>query len=846
MPDIPVKSVGDKPRPTIGSRHRISRISVRLLTRGTLGVLALVTFATAAWAQTAPTITAITPPRQVVTLGQNLTLSVTATGTPTPTCQWKRNGLPISGATNASYTITSAAPVRDNGWYQAVATNSAGSTTSAVVFVNVACATSQVVAWGGDDKGQTDLPAGLTGVVAVSAGFWHGLALKSDGTVVAWGDNYFGETNVPVGLTDVVAIVAANVSSLALKADGTLVSWGALTAPAGLTGVVAIAADYHALALKADGSVVGWGVTNVPNGLSNVVAIAANGGSSLALKSDGTVVAWDSDIYGQADVPAGLTGVAAIANGDRGYALKTDGSVTIWGAGLNVGQTRMPDGQTGVAALSARSTGNLALMSDGTVLAWGAPMVPIGQPNIVQPIGLTNVVQIALGDRFALALRDASAGFLPVFVAQPANATAIFGQSASFSLTATGAATFTYQWQGWQPGTADTAWTNLSDGASYSGATTATLTVNAITAALHGWKFRCVVGNGTASATSAAAILTLNTTAVSTYSFTLVAGGESGVGSADGTGSAARFNRPWATAVDALGNVYVADSFNFIIRKMTPGGVVTTLAGLAGVSGSADGTGSAARFSTLKGVAVDGAGNIYVADYNCTIRKITPAGVVTTLAGLAGASGNVDGTGSAARFNIPNGVTVDRSGNVYVADQLNMTIRKITPDGVVTTLAGLAGTSGAVDGTGNTARFYSPAGVAVDNLENVYVADQGNHTIRKITPTGVVTTVAGLAGTVGSANGLASAARFTLPSGVAVDITGVVYVADSGDSTIRRITADGQVTTLAGLAGMRNYADGLGSAAIFYGPQGVAVDSAGTAVYVADTGNNRIQVFSPQ
>ena len=152
--------------------------------------------------------------------------------------------------------------------------------------------------------------------------------------------------------------------------------------------------------------------------------------------------------------------------------------------------------------------------------------------------------------------------------------------------------------------------------------------------------------------------------------------------------------------------------------------MVTTLAGLAGSSGSANGTGSAARFYYPFGVAVDSAGNVYVADTgNNTIRKVTPAGVVTTLAGLAGSSGSADGTGSAARFNYPSGVAVDSAGNVYVADTGNNTIRKVTPAGVVTTLAGLAGSPGSADGTGSAARFYYPHGVAVDSAGNVYVAD---------------------------------------------------------------------------------------------------------------------------
>ena len=218
-------------------------------------------------------------------------------------------------------------------------------------------------------------------------------------------------------------------------------------------------------------------------------------------------------------------------------------------------------------------------------------------------------------------------------------------------------------------------------------------------------------------------------------------------------------------------------------------GVVTTLAGTAGSNGSTDAAGSAARFYVPYGIAVDSPGNVYVADfYNNTIRKITAAGVVTTLAGTAGSNGSTDATGSAARFYVPRGVAVDSSGNVYVADTNNSTIRKITAAGVVTTLAGLAGSNGSTDATGSAARFYNPFGVAVDSSGNVYVADFSNFTIRKITAVGVVTTLAGSAGTTGSADGTGSAAGFNIPLGVALDSSGNVYVGDSGNFTIRKIT----------------------------------------------------------
>lgn len=313
----------------------------------------------------------------------------------------------------------------------------------------------------------------------------------------------------------------------------------------------------------------------------------------------------------------------------------------------------------------------------------------------------------------------------------------------------------------------------------------------------------------------------------------------------DGTGSAARFSEPGSVAVDGSGNVYVADTLNHTIRKIVVStGEVFTLAGLAGSSGSADGPGSGARFLSPSGVAADGSGDVYVADTgNHAIRKIVAAtGAVTTLAGLAGSSGSTDGTGSAARFFSPRGIAVDGSGNVYVADTANYTIRMITPAGIVTTLAGMAGRWGDTDGTGSAAQFKGPAGVTVDGSGNVFVADTSGSTIRKIlVATGSVTTLAGY-WLSGSTDGVGVSARFKNPAGIAADTSGNVFVADTENNTIRKIVvATGSVTTLAGLAGdWWGSADGTGSAARFYYPNGVAVDGFGN-LFVADTRDNSIR-----
>jgi sugar lactone lactonase YvrE len=384
------------------------------------------------------------------------------------------------------------------------------------------------------------------------------------------------------------------------------------------------------------------------------------------------------------------------------------------------------------------------------------------------------------------------------------------------------------------------------------------------------------------------------------------AGAIGSCGSADGTGVAARFNWPNALAIDGADNVYVTDSNNRTIRKITPAGVVSTLAGTPGNFGTFDGIGPLAQFSdpvgigvdslgnlyvsdwqfftgtayairkitptgsvsTLAvlpyglvteewpvidanraigytmGVMVDGAGNVYVADpSNSVVRKITPQGVVSVFAGTAYAPGSADGTGSAAQFQggLLDKIAADNLGNLYVADGGNNTIRKITPSGAVSTFAGTAGTTGKADGTGAAAQFYSPSAVATDTAGNVYVADAGNRTIRKVTPSGVVSTFAGTAGVRGSADGTGAAAQFGSIRSVATDSAGNVFVVDDDFCTVRKITPAGVVSTLAGTPGNCVNKDGVGTAAGFAFPEDVATDSAGN-VYVAD---GSIRVITP-
>jgi serine/threonine-protein kinase len=345
----------------------------------------------------------------------------------------------------------------------------------------------------------------------------------------------------------------------------------------------------------------------------------------------------------------------------------------------------------------------------------------------------------------------------------------------------------------------------------------------------------CALSKASGTATAAVSDVAVVCTVPKAHIATLA--GSGAFGSANGTGAAASFGRPEDVAVDASGNTYVADKGNHMIRKITPAGEVTTLAG-SGAAGSTNGTGVAASFSDLNGVAVDASGSVYVVDrsgYDQSIRKVTPAGEVTTLAdsGMVGWPANYLGTSTSTTSNVSD-VAVDASGNVYATDSSAHVILKITPAGQITTLAGSMSVAGSADGIGTAASFRSPQGLAVDASGNVYVADAANNLIRKITPAGEVTTLAG-SGAAGSADGTGAAASLDQPEAVAVDASGNVYVASAKSNLIRKITPVGEVTTLVALG--TGYRNGLG-------PQGIAVDASGH-VYLAGTASNSILKITP-
>jgi sugar lactone lactonase YvrE len=410
---------------------------------------------------------------------------------------------------------------------------------------------------------------------------------------------------------------------------------------------------------------------------------------------------------------------------------------------------------------------------------------------------------------------------------QPTDATVLVGQTARFSATV-----YPYGVSQWQ--------ISSDGGASWSdipGARSATLVLPSVSLADNGKQYRLVIDMTTLQAWTRAA--TLHVLSSTNRKLTLLAGHLGDAGFADGQGADARFNFPEWTATDAAGNVYV--SMQCSIRKITPSGWVSTVAGSAGC-GYYNGVGSAAVLSP-GGIVVAPSGDLYVADFGTdSIRKVSPDGTVTTLAGTGGYNaGSADGTGAAASFNHPAGIAIDRSGNLYVADSGNNTIRKVTSTGKVSTYAGRAGVSGSADGPASQALFNQPWGVAVDGSGIVYVADSGNAVIRAISTDGVVSTVAGVAGTKGSTDGVPGVGLFEDPVSIASNAIGVLYVTDSGSQTIRRVDINGSVTTIAGKVGVTGTADGPGPLAAFNGPSGISFDASRASFYVADARNQSIR-----
>jgi sugar lactone lactonase YvrE len=339
---------------------------------------------------------------------------------------------------------------------------------------------------------------------------------------------------------------------------------------------------------------------------------------------------------------------------------------------------------------------------------------------------------------------------------------------------------------------------------------------------------------------------TIRKIVISTGAVTTLAGTAGSAGSVDGTRSAARLNYPVGMTNDGLGNLFFADSYNHLVRKLVIAtATVSTLAGSAGALGSTDGTGSAARFYYPDGVASDGAGNLYVGDSsNNEIRKVViTTGAVTTFAGATQHQGSTDGIGTDARFFSPLRVASDGAGNLFVADEVNTTIRKIIiATGDVTTFLGSPTNSGSNDGIGTAASFSYLMGIASDGAGNLYISDSSNCTIRKaVIATRAVTTFAGLAGSIGSADGTGTDARFHFPSDLVTDGSGNLFVADTINHTIRKIViATGAVTTLAGSPGNPGANDGTGANALFNSPYGVASDGKGN-LFVADTKNHTMR-----
>lgn len=657
----------------------------------------------------------------------------------------------------------------------------------------------------------------LTGVQPSDAGQYRVVVANSEGSVTSEAATLTVNqpSDIPAAPTAQAALLVTDV--------GFLANWGSAARAFGYTLDVATDPSFTTGAFVTNyearevGNVLNWQVTGLSADTTywyRVRAFNSEGAGPFSATIEVVTASLNtpptiSAIENQVVAPGGNTGALAFTVGDAETA-------------------------AGDLVLSAQSSNTTLVPNDAVVFGGsGADRTVTVTPAASQAGTATITLTVSDGVRIAQTSFTVQVNAAPLITSAD-NTVFTIGVRSSFSVRASGVPAPTFSASGLPQGVTLDQTTGLLSGTVPAGTAAASLPIT------------ITVTNSVSSATQAFTLHLQPVPAIaSPLAITTLAGLAGSPGSNDGTGAAARFRFPLGAALDASGNVYLADADNHVIRKITPAGVVTTVAGRAGVSGAANGTAAEATFNTPSAVAVDSAGNLYVADtLNHTIRKISSDGAVTTLAGAAGESGSADGNGANARFSGPQGLAM-RPGEsaLYVADTNNHTVRQIVvTTGNVTTLAGQAGASGNADGTGAAACFAGPTGIAVNATSTlrIYLADTDNNTVRAITSTGVVSTLAGSAGSSGAADGTGSAARFSEPSAVAF-IGSDLYVLDTANHTVRTIAvSSGAVTTVAGQAGAAGQVDGEGDVARFNGPAGLAVNAAG--LYIADTENHTLRL----
>jgi DNA-binding beta-propeller fold protein YncE len=857
----------------------------------------------------APAITA-QPSSVSVTEGQVATFSVTATGTAPLSYQWQKAGSAISGATASTYTISDAA-LADSGSQLTVAvSNSAGTTTSNAATLTVTAVAPTITAqpanvtvsagqpamfsvtasgsaplsyqWlqgGAAIAGATSASYTLATTALSNSGDQFSVTVSNAGGSVSSGMATLTVNPIPPAITvqpASVTVSAGQPAMFSVSASGTApITYQWKRGGANITGATSASYTLPTTALSDSGAQFSVTVTN-PGGAVNSSAatltvnsvapsitsqpqpqtVFAGSMATFTVVASGTAplsYQWQKNganipgaIAASYTTPAtvlsdsGSTFTVVVSNGASTSATSSPAALTVNPVAPTI--VTQPHSVTvaapatatfsvvasGTAPLSYQWQKNSANISGAIAASYTTPATTPGDSGSSFTVIVSNTASTSATSSAAVLTVSSTA---PSITTQPQPQIVPVGSTATFSVVAAGTAPLAYQWS--------------KNGVVIAGATAASYTTPATTPSDAGASFTVVVSNSvTPAATSNAATLTV------THTLALVAGEIGGAGHANGTGVAATFYGPQGVASDSAGNIYVSDQTNQLIRVISPAGVVTTLAGTPGVAGATNGTGAAALFNSPSQLAVDGSGNVYVADVgNDVIREITPAGVVTTYAGTPGVSGSNDSPG--ALFNSPRGVavyqpTIPGPVTLFVSDTGNNTIRMISSTGTVTTFAGTAGTTGSMDATGAAASFSEPEGLSVDPATgNIYVADTYNVTIRMITSAGVVTTIAGTPGVYGSGDGTGAAASFDEPSSVALDnVAANLYVSDENNQTIRQITLPGGVvTTLAGTLGTIGSTNATGTAAMFAYPVAVATDSLNN-VYVADSSNNLVREIS--